>query len=77
MKYCQITISMFLIVSWLIPQAVLAYGGSVYAPKKARAALQETVGGRCTNESIDKVLDELAEKANVNIFVSTQVTVEI
>lgn len=74
-KHCRVTILMFLVISLLIPPVtIFAYDGPVYAVKKAQAALQTKITGAWADESIDKVLKDLAKMAKVNIFTSPQVT---
>jgi len=77
-KYCRVAILMFLAISLLIPPVtVFAYDGPIHVMKKAQAALQTRITGAWADESIDKVLKDLAEMAKVNIFTSPQVTGEI
>jgi type IV pilus assembly protein PilQ len=74
-KYYRVTILMFLVISLLIPPVMVsAYDGPVYTVKKAQAALGTKITGDWMNESIDKVLHDLAKMAKVNIFTSPQVT---
>ncbi len=74
-KYCRVAILMFLAISLLIPPvAVFAYDGPIYGVKKAQAALATKITGAWTDESIDKVLKDLAKMTKVNIFTSPQVT---
>jgi len=77
-EYCRVTVLMLLVVSLAIPPvAVSAYGGPIVAVKKAEAALRTTVSGAWMNESIDKVLMDLADQADVDIIKGPQVTGDV
>ena len=79
-KYCRITVLIFLAISLCIPPAhwgpaaALAGDGPSYAVKKATAALRTKITQTWVNESIDKVLMDLADLANVDIVKSPKVT---
>ncbi|MBN2136955.1 MAG: tetratricopeptide repeat protein [Sedimentisphaerales bacterium] len=67
-KNCRTAIMMFLIISLVMPPA------SVLAAGKAAMALQSNITGSWVNESIDKVLMDLADMAKVDIITSPDVT---
>ncbi len=67
-EYCRVTVLMFLVISLAIPPvAVSAYDGPIVAVKKTQAALRTRVSGAWMDESIDKVLMDLADQADVDI----------
>lgn len=74
-EYCRVTILMLLTISLVIPPAASgANGGPGFAAKKAQAALRTEISGAWVDESIDKVLMDLADQAGVDIVKSPEVT---
>jgi len=74
-EYCRVTVLMLLVISLIIPPvAVSAYDGPIVAVKKTDAALRTKITGAWMNESIDKVLMDLADQASVDIIKGPKVT---
>lgn len=74
-KYCRITVLMYLVISLTIPPAVVnAQQGAVYAVNKAPEALRTKITRTWMDESIDKVLMDLADDARIDIVKSPKVT---
>ncbi len=74
-KYCRITVLMYLVISLTIPPVVVnAQQGAVYAANKAPEALRTKITRTWTDESIDKVLMDLADDARIDIVKSPKVT---
>ncbi|MBN2272218.1 MAG: tetratricopeptide repeat protein [Sedimentisphaerales bacterium] len=74
-EYCRITILMLLTISLIIPPVASgANGGPGLAAGKAQAALRAKITGAWVDESIDKVLMDLADQAGVDIVKSPEVT---
>ena len=68
-EYCRITVLMFLVISLVFgPVTASAYNGPVLAVNKAPAALRARVTGAWMDQSIDKVLMDLADQAGVDII---------
>lgn len=69
---------MLLVISLIIPPvAVSAYEGPIVAVKKTDAALRTKITGAWMNESIDKVLMDLAGQADVDIIKGPKVTGDV
>ncbi len=74
-KFGRLTVLMFLVVSLSIPPvAVGADEGRISVLTKAQAALRTKITRVWVGESIDKVLMDLAEQADVDIVKSPKVT---
>lgn len=74
-KYCRITVLMYLVISLVVPPAVVnAQKGAVYAVNKAPEALRTKITRTWMDESIDKVLMDLADDARIDIVKSPKVT---
>jgi len=74
-KYCRITVIMYLVISLAIPPVVVnARQGAVYAANKAPDALRTKITRTWMDESIDKVLMDLADDAGIDIVKSPKVT---
>ena len=74
-KYCRVTVLMYLVISLTIPPAVVnAQKGVVYAANKAPEALRTKITRTWMDESIDKVLMDLADDARIDIVKSPKVT---
>ncbi len=74
-KYCRITVLMYLVISLSIPPVVVnAQEGAAYAANKAPEALRTKITRTWMDESIDKVLMDLAEDARIDIVKSPKVT---
>src|SRR3972149_5910649 len=74
-EYCRVTILMLLTISLVIPPAASgATEGPGLAAGKAQAALRTKITGAWVDESIDKVLMDLADQTGVDIVKSPEVT---
>jgi type II secretory pathway component GspD/PulD (secretin) len=74
-KYCRITVLMYLVISLCVPPVVVnAQQGAVYAANKAQEALRTKITRTWMDESIDKVLMDLADDARIDIVKSPKVT---
>ncbi|HLB74522.1 MAG TPA: tetratricopeptide repeat protein [Sedimentisphaerales bacterium] len=74
-EYCRVTILMLLTISLVIPPAASgANDGPGLAAGKAQAALRTKITGAWMDESIDKVLMDLADQTGVDIVKSPEVT---
>ena len=74
-KYGRITVLLFLAVSLVMPPTVLS--AEVGAANKASAALQKPISSTWVNESIDKVLMDMADTAGIDIVKSPEVTGDV